>query len=83
MTIMVGRGWPTCNVTRQGGAPNATVVNRDPCDIEEIERLQQWIRELEFQQDDRNKEIELESIVWDDGHDREENPFGCHSPPQL
>ncbi|GKA88712.1 hypothetical protein Tco_0810476 [Tanacetum coccineum] len=47
--------------------PAEPVANRDPRDVEEIERLQQRIRELEFQQDERNEETESNSVVWDDG----------------
>ncbi|GKE04161.1 reverse transcriptase domain-containing protein [Tanacetum coccineum] len=71
---MPGRGRP--RNTRQGGDPAEPVANRDPRDVEEIERLQQRIRELEFQQDERNEETESNSVVWDDGFDGEENPFG-------
>ncbi|GKF84922.1 reverse transcriptase domain-containing protein, partial [Tanacetum coccineum] len=49
---MPGRGRP--RNTRQGGDPAEQVANRDPRDIEEIERLQQRIRELELQEDERN-----------------------------
>ncbi|GKC32679.1 hypothetical protein Tco_1039973 [Tanacetum coccineum] len=78
---MVGRGRP--RNTRQGDAPVAPVANRDPRDVEEIERLQQRIKELEIQQDDRDEETESESVVWDDGFDREENPFGRCPPHQA
>ena len=78
---MVGRGRP--RNTRQGDAPVAPVANRDPRDVEEIERLQQRIRELEIQQDDRDEETESEAVVWDDGFDGEENPFGRRPPPQA
>nr|GEU53209.1 hypothetical protein [Tanacetum cinerariifolium] len=69
--------------TRQGGDPAEPVANRDPRDIEEIERLQQRIRELEIRQDERNEETESNSVVWDDGFDGEENPFGRRPPPQA
>nr|GEX10861.1 putative reverse transcriptase domain-containing protein [Tanacetum cinerariifolium] len=78
---MLGRGRP--RNTRQGDAPVALVTNRDPRDVEDIERLQQRIRELEIQQDDRNEETESDSVVWDDDFDREENPFGRRPPPQA
>nr|GEX12700.1 hypothetical protein [Tanacetum cinerariifolium] len=67
--IMPGRGRP--RNTRQGGDPAEPVANRDPRDIEEIERLQQHIRELELQQDERNEETESNSVIWDDGFDGE------------
>lgn len=76
---MAGRGRP--RNTRQGGANATPGATRDPRDIEEIERLQQRIRELEIHQNDRNEETESDSVVWDDGFDREENPFG-HRPQQ-
>ncbi|GJZ99408.1 reverse transcriptase domain-containing protein [Tanacetum coccineum] len=78
---MPGKGRP--RNTRQGSEPAEPVANRDPRDIEEIERLQQRIRELEFQQDERNEETESNSVVWDDGFDGEENPFGRRPPPQA
>nr|GEX76509.1 reverse transcriptase domain-containing protein [Tanacetum cinerariifolium] len=74
-TIMPGRGRP--RNTRQGDAPVALVANGDPRDVEEIERLQQRIRELEIQQHDRNEETESDSVVWDDF------PFGRRPPPQA
>ncbi|GJV52625.1 hypothetical protein Tco_1448366, partial [Tanacetum coccineum] len=78
---MPGRGRP--RNTRQGGDPAEHVANRDPRDIEEIERLQQRIRELELQEDERNEETESNSAVWDDGFDGEENPFCRRPPPQA
>nr|GEY52831.1 reverse transcriptase domain-containing protein [Tanacetum cinerariifolium] len=47
------------------------------------ERLQQRIRELEIQLDDRNEKIESYSVVWDDDFDGEENPFGRRPLPQA
>nr|GEW62352.1 hypothetical protein [Tanacetum cinerariifolium] len=44
---------------------------RDPRDVETIERLQQRIQELEFQQDSPAEETETESNVWDDGFQEE------------
>nr|GEV04127.1 reverse transcriptase domain-containing protein [Tanacetum cinerariifolium] len=79
--IMPGRGRP--RNTRQGGDPAEPVAIRDPRDIEEIESLQQWIRELKLQQDKHNEETESNSVVWDDGFDREKNPFGRRPPPQA
>ncbi|GKD67717.1 reverse transcriptase domain-containing protein, partial [Tanacetum coccineum] len=79
--IMPGKGRP--QNTRQGGDPAKPVANRDLRDVEEIEILQQRIRELEFQQDERNEETESNSVVWDDGFDGEENPFGRRPPPQA
>ncbi|GJZ29814.1 hypothetical protein Tco_0574461 [Tanacetum coccineum] len=55
---------------------------RDPYDVETIERLQQRIQELEFQQlqqDSLAKETEIESNVWDDGSEGI-NPFGGGNP---
>ncbi|GJU60539.1 RNA-directed DNA polymerase [Tanacetum coccineum] len=78
---MPGRG--RLQNTHQGGDPAEPVANRDPRDIEEIERLQQRIRELELQEDERNKETESNSVVWDDGFDGEENPFCRRPPPQA
>ncbi|GJW07934.1 RNA-directed DNA polymerase, partial [Tanacetum coccineum] len=78
---MPGRGRP--RNTRQGGDPAEQVVNRDPRDIEEIERLQQRIREIELQEDERNEETESNSAVWDDGFDEEENHFCRRPPPQA
>nr|GEU53206.1 hypothetical protein [Tanacetum cinerariifolium] len=69
--------------TRQCADPAEPVANRDPRDIEEIERLQQRIRELELRQDERNEETKSNSVVWDDGFDGEENPFGRRPPPQA
>ncbi|GJX54965.1 transposase, MuDR, MULE transposase domain protein, partial [Tanacetum coccineum] len=66
-----------------GWRPAEQVANRDPRDIEEIERLQQRIRELELQEDERNEETESNSAVWDDGFDGEENPFCRRPPPQA
>nr|GFB57079.1 reverse transcriptase domain-containing protein [Tanacetum cinerariifolium] len=80
-TIMPGRGRP--RNTRQGDAPVTPVTNCDPRDVEEIERLQQRIRELEIQQDDRNEKTESYSVVWDDDFDGEENPFGRRPLPQA
>ncbi|GKF65896.1 hypothetical protein Tco_0192413, partial [Tanacetum coccineum] len=51
---------------------------RYPRDVETIERLQQQIQELEFQQlqqDSPVKETEIESNVWDNGSEGI-NPFG-------
>ncbi|GJR24495.1 reverse transcriptase domain-containing protein [Tanacetum coccineum] len=78
---MPGRGRP--RNTRQGGDPAEQVANRDPRDIKEIERLQQRIRELELQEDERNEETESNSAVWDDGFEGEENPFCRRPPPQA
>nr|GEY76652.1 RNA-directed DNA polymerase [Tanacetum cinerariifolium] len=78
---MPGRGRP--RNTRQGDAPIAPIANRDPRDVDEIERLQQWIRELKIQQDDRNEETESNSVVWDNDFDGQENPFGRRLPPQA
>ncbi|GJV17189.1 cyclic nucleotide-binding domain-containing protein [Tanacetum coccineum] len=50
----------------------------DPRDVETIERLQQRIQELGFQQLQRDlpaEETETESNVWDDGSE-DVNPFG-------
>nr|GEW64756.1 pyridoxal phosphate-dependent transferase [Tanacetum cinerariifolium] len=55
---------------------------RDPRDVETIERLQQRIQELEFQQlqqDSPAKETETESNVWDNGSE-DVNPFGGGNP---
>nr|GEX45874.1 hypothetical protein [Tanacetum cinerariifolium] len=57
----LGRGRP--RNTLQGGDPAEPVANRDPRDIEEIERLQQRIQELELQQDERNEETESNSVI--------------------
>nr|GEY68528.1 hypothetical protein [Tanacetum cinerariifolium] len=78
---MPGRGRP--RNTRQGGDPTELIANRDPRHIKEIERLQQHIRELKLQQNKRNKETGSNSVVWDDGFDGEENPFGRRPPPQA
>nr|GEW01532.1 hypothetical protein [Tanacetum cinerariifolium] len=47
----------------------------DPHDVETIKRLQQRIKELEFQQDSPAEETKTESNVWDDGSE-DANPFG-------
>ncbi|GKE60278.1 hypothetical protein Tco_1510645, partial [Tanacetum coccineum] len=55
---------------------------RDPRDVETIERLQQRIQELEFQQlqqDSPAEEAEIESNVWDD-RSEDVNPFGRGNP---
>ncbi|GKF14222.1 hypothetical protein Tco_0055684, partial [Tanacetum coccineum] len=55
---------------------------RDPRDVETIERLQQRIQELEFQQlqqDSPTEEAESKSNVWDDGPE-DINPFGEIKP---
>nr|GEY20730.1 RNA-directed DNA polymerase [Tanacetum cinerariifolium] len=78
---MPGRGRP--RNTYQGGDPAEPVINRDPRDIEEIERRQQQIQELELQQDKHNEETESNSVIWDVGFDEEENPFGRRLPPQA
>nr|GEU84744.1 hypothetical protein [Tanacetum cinerariifolium] len=47
---------------------------RDPRDVETIERLQQWIQELEFQQlqqDSPAEETKTESNVWGNGFQEE------------
>ncbi|PWA83830.1 reverse transcriptase domain-containing protein [Artemisia annua] len=46
---------------------------RDPRDIE-IERLQQRIRDLKIQHEDREEETTSNTSDWED----EENPFGAH-----
>ncbi|GKA54778.1 hypothetical protein Tco_0753727 [Tanacetum coccineum] len=54
----------------------------DPHDVETIERLQQRIQELEFQQlqqDSLAEEIETESNIWGDGSE-DGNPFGRRNP---
>ncbi|GKB77818.1 reverse transcriptase domain-containing protein [Tanacetum coccineum] len=54
----------------------------DPRDVETIERLQQRIQELKFQQlqqDSPTEEAESESNVWDDGPE-DVNPFGGRKP---
>ncbi|GJY68681.1 reverse transcriptase domain-containing protein [Tanacetum coccineum] len=48
---------------------------RYPRDVKKTERLQQRIRELEFQQDSPTEEAESEFNVWDDGP-KDVNPFG-------
>ncbi|GKE21762.1 hypothetical protein Tco_1433274, partial [Tanacetum coccineum] len=51
-------------------------------DVETIERLQQRIQELEFQQlqqDSPAEETKIESNVWDDGSE-DVNPFGGGNP---
>ncbi|GKC81728.1 reverse transcriptase domain-containing protein [Tanacetum coccineum] len=57
-------------------------MTRDPRDVETIERLQQRIQELEFQQlqqDSPTEEAESESNVWDDGPE-DVNPFDGRKP---
>nr|GEX70779.1 pentatricopeptide repeat-containing protein At5g65560 [Tanacetum cinerariifolium] len=54
----------------------------DPRDVETIERLQQRIQELEFQQLQQDSPVEetyTESNVWDDGS-KDVNPFGEGNP---
>ncbi|KAD2806196.1 hypothetical protein E3N88_39573 [Mikania micrantha] len=50
-------------------------TGRDPRDIAEIARLQQRIRDLEFEKEERDEETQTDSIVGDYGED-EGNPFG-------
>nr|GEV66764.1 phosphoinositide 3-kinase regulatory subunit 4 [Tanacetum cinerariifolium] len=55
---------------------------RDPRDVETIERLQQWIQELELEQlqrDSSAEETKTESNVWDDGSE-DVNPFSEGNP---
>ncbi|GJT49754.1 hypothetical protein Tco_0975911 [Tanacetum coccineum] len=62
------------------GEPAPTAC--DPRDVETIERLQQWIQELELQQlrpDSPVEEAEIEPNVWDDGS-VDVNPFGRGKP---
>lgn len=52
---------------------------RDPRDIEEIARLQQRVRDLELQQEERVEETETDTRIWDDGAGFG-NPFGRRRP---
>nr|GEX06760.1 hypothetical protein [Tanacetum cinerariifolium] len=55
---------------------------RDPCNVDMIKRLQQWILELEFRQlqpDSPAEETKTESNVWDD-RSEDVNPFGEGNP---
>nr|GFA04175.1 hypothetical protein [Tanacetum cinerariifolium] len=75
LVIMETRG-------RKKSVAKPTPPARDPCDVETIERLQQRIQKLEFQQlhqDSPAEETETESNVWDDGSE-EVNPFGEVNP---
>ncbi|GKE57370.1 hypothetical protein Tco_1496555 [Tanacetum coccineum] len=67
---------------RKKAIAEPTPPARDPRDVETIERLQQQIQELEFQQlkqDSPAEETETESNVWDDGS-KDVNPFGGGNP---
>ncbi|GJX35486.1 hypothetical protein Tco_0247043 [Tanacetum coccineum] len=67
---------------RKKAIAEPTPSARDPRDVETIERLQQRIQELEFQQlqqDSPAEETETESNVWDDGSE-DVNPFGGGNP---
>lgn len=52
---------------------------RDPRDIAEIERLQQRVRDLELQQEERRGETDTDIDAWGDG-ERYGNPFGGRNP---
>ncbi|XP_021984748.1 uncharacterized protein LOC110880548 [Helianthus annuus] len=72
---MVGRGRPR-NANRNGGAPPTGDPQRDPRDVEEIERLRQRIREMELQHNGSSEETESNSSVWNELTDDVDNPFG-------
>uniref|UniRef100_A0A251TRQ2 RNA-directed DNA polymerase n=1 Tax=Helianthus annuus TaxID=4232 RepID=A0A251TRQ2_HELAN len=48
---------------------------RDPRDIAEIARLQQQVRDLQLQLEERNEETDTDIDIWD-GDDGNRNPFG-------
>ncbi|KAJ0728150.1 hypothetical protein HanLR1_Chr07g0238321 [Helianthus annuus] len=79
---------------RSAGRGNE-IRNRDPRDIikikrlrqrvqdlEEIKRLRQRVRDLELQWEMCKTETKSSTIVWDEGGDGEEHPFG-HNPPRF
>ncbi|MFS7918434.1 hypothetical protein Hanom_Chr03g00201011 [Helianthus anomalus] len=49
-------------------------------DLKEIRRLHQRVRDLELQWEVRKTETESSTVVWDEGGDGEEHPFGRHPP---
>ncbi|KAJ0430379.1 hypothetical protein HanHA300_Chr17g0668381 [Helianthus annuus] len=49
-------------------------------DLKEIRRLHQRVRDLELQPEMRKTETESSTVVWDEGGDGEEHPFGRHPP---
>nr|GEY63383.1 hypothetical protein [Tanacetum cinerariifolium] len=85
-----GAGWRPLVVTTWvgGGDGGMVVVGRgappahEPRDVETIERLQQRIQELEFQQLQQvspAEDTKTECNVWDDGSE-DVNPFGGGNP---
>ncbi|GKC56310.1 hypothetical protein Tco_1083908 [Tanacetum coccineum] len=70
---------------RKKAIAEPTPPARDPRDVETIERLQQRIQELEFQQlqqdspaeetETESNETESEPIIWDIRDEEEEYPF--------
>ncbi|GKA82434.1 hypothetical protein Tco_0789182 [Tanacetum coccineum] len=67
---------------RKKAATEPAPPAHDPRDVETIERLQQWIQELELQQlrpDSTAEEAEAEPNVWDDDS-VDVNPFGREKP---
>ncbi|MFS7906728.1 hypothetical protein Hanom_Chr01g00062631 [Helianthus anomalus] len=49
-------------------------------DLKEIRRLHQRVRDLKLQREMRKTETESSTVVWDEGGDGEEHPFGRHPP---
>ncbi|KAM0046940.1 hypothetical protein Hdeb2414_s0009g00322541 [Helianthus debilis subsp. tardiflorus] len=49
-------------------------------DLKDIRRLHQRVRDLELQREMRKTETESSTVVWDEGGDGEEHPFGRHPP---
>ncbi|KAK9079040.1 hypothetical protein SSX86_000709 [Deinandra increscens subsp. villosa] len=80
-----------CDHRRRFAARGNDDYHRDPRDVEEIERLQhklrdlerdlkikrlrQRFRDLELKWEMRNVETKSDAFVWDEGDDEEENPF--------
>ncbi|KAF5816430.1 hypothetical protein HanXRQr2_Chr03g0134231 [Helianthus annuus] len=49
-------------------------------DLEKIKRLRQRVQDLELQREMRKMETESSTVVWDEGGDGEEHPFGRYPP---